>query len=195
MQELVWPPLCIGCGSEDTALAKHTGSSIDSIKVDLSKPGRVIYRHSTESHLKTTSSLCSACKEEGTAIRDRDLYPAYRSILRIILILVILEVSIFAGLLSPIGVIRAIFGLSATGIGVLIVFLMPSYLDRKRTYNIKLGPFVRLEQVRLSRRYHQGFVFSNQAFMQAFKEANPGIPVCLHPTPHLARILEMDWEK
>lgn len=194
MQELVWPPICIGCGSEDTVLAKQTKSTIDSIKVDLSHPGKVIYRHSTESHLRTTSSICSACKVEGAAIRDRDLYPAYRSILRIISILVILEVSILVGLLSPLGVVRAIFGLSATGIGVLIVFLIPSYFDRKRTYSNELGTFIRLEQVRSGRKYRQGFIFSNQTFMQAFKEANPRIPVCLHPTPHLARILEMDWK-
>ncbi len=194
MQQLVWPQLCIGCGSEDTALAKHTESGTDTIKVDFSQPGRVTYRYSTESHLNTTSSICTSCKVEGAAIRKRDLYPAYRTILNIILILVILEVSFIVCLTSPSGLIRAICGMSATGIGVLIVFLVPSYLERRRTYNNELGPFIRLELVRSGRKYRQGFVFSNQTFIQAFKEANPGIPVCLHTTPHLARIIEMDWE-
>ena len=194
MQELVWPPVCIGCGSEDTELAKHTGSTIDSIKVDLSQPGRVIYRHSTESHLKTSSSLCTSCKVEGAAIRKRDLYPAYRSILNILVILVIIEISMIVGLLSPLGVVRVIFGMNAAALGVLIVFLIPSYFARKRIYNNELGPFIRLEHVRSRRRYRQGFVFSNQSFVQAFKEVNPSTPVCFHSSPHLARISEMDWQ-
>ncbi|MCK4568489.1 MAG: hypothetical protein KAU48_14375 [Candidatus Thorarchaeota archaeon] len=194
MQQLVWPQLCIGCGSEDTALAKHTESGTDTIKVDFSQPGRVTYRYSTESHLNMTSSLCTSCKLKGAAIRERDLYPAYRSILNILLVLVILEVSLIVCLASPSGLVRAIVGMSATGLGVLIVFLVPALLERKRTYNDELGPFIRLEHVRSGRKYRQGFVFGNQTFMQAFKEANPGIPVCLHTTPHLARIIEMDWE-
>lgn len=194
MQQLVWPPICLGCSSENTALAKHTESAIDTIKVDLSQPGRIIYRHSTESHLNTTSSLCTSCKVEGAAIRKRDLYPAYRSILNILMVLVILEVLLVVGLTSPLGLVRAIFGISATGLGILIVCFLSLYLERKRTYNNELGPFIRLEYVRSRRKYRQGFVFSNQAFMQAFKEANPQIPVCLHPDPHLARILDMDWE-
>lgn len=194
MQQLIWPQLCIGCGSEDTVLAKHTKSGTDIIKVDFSQPGRVTYRHSTESHLNTTSSICASCKVEGATIRKRDLYPAYRSILNIILILVILGVSMIVLLIFPLESVRAIVGMSAIGLGALVVFLIPSYLERKRTYNNELGPFIRLEHVRSGRKYRQGFVFSNQVFMQSFKEANPGVPVCLHTTPHLARILEMDWE-
>lgn len=193
MQELVWPTLCLGCGSEDTAIAKHTESPAVSIKVDLSQPGRITYRQSTESHLKTTSSLCPSCKAEGAVIRERDLYPTYRSILNIILILVILDVSMIVCLTSPLGLVRAIFGMSATGLGVLIIFLVPAYYDRKRIYNNELGPFIRIEHVRSRRKYRQGFVFSNQMFMQAFKESNPEVPVSLHPNPHLARIVELDW--
>ncbi len=194
MQELIWPQLCIGCGSEDTALAKHTESGIDTIKVDFSQPGRVTYRHSTESHLNTTSSICKSCKVEGAAIRKRDLYPAYRNILNILLVLVILEVSLIVCLTTPLGLVRAIVGMSAIGLGALIVFLVPSLLERKRTYNSELGPFIQLEHVRSGRKYRQGFVFSNQVFMRIFKEANPSVPVCIHPAPHLARISEMDWE-
>ena len=194
MQQLVWPPVCIGCSSENTALERHTESAIDTIKVDLSQPGRVIYRYSTESHLNMTSSLCTSCKVEGAATRKRDLYPAYRRILNILLILVILDVSTIVLLIFPLESVRAIVGMSAIGIGALIVFLIPSYLERKRTYNNELGPFIRLEHVRSGRKYRQGFVFSNQKFMQSFKEANPGIPVCFHTTPHTARILEMDWQ-
>ena len=194
MQQLVWPPVCIGCSSENTALAKHTEPAVGTIKVDLSQPGRVTYRYSTESNLNMTSSLCDSCEVEGAAIRKRDLYPAYRSILNIILVLVILEVSLIVCLTSPLGLVRAIAGMSAMGFGVLIVFLIPALLERKRTYHNELGPFIRLEHVRSGRKYRQGFVFSNQEFMQSFKEANPGIPVCLHTTPHLARIIEMDWK-
>ena len=194
MQELIWPQLCIGCGSEDTVLAKHTKSGADIIKVDFSQPGRITYRHSTESHLNTTSSICASCKAEGAAIRKRNLYPAYRRILNILLILVILDVSMIVLLIFSLELVRAIIGISAIGLGALVVFLIPSYLERKRTYNNELGPFIRLEHVRSGRKYRQGFVFSNQVFMQSFKEANSGVPVCLHPTPHLARISEMDWE-
>ncbi len=194
MQQLIWPPVCIGCSSENTALAKHNEPAVGTIKVDLSQPGRVTYRYSTESHLNMTSSLCDSCKVEGAAIRKRDLYSAYRSILNIILVLVILEVSLIVCLTSPLGLVRAIAGMSAMGLGVLIVFLIPVVLERKRTYHNELGPFIRLEHVRSGRKYRQGFVFNNHAFMQAFKEVNPGFPVCLHIAPHLARISEMDWE-
>ena len=97
-------------------------------------------------------------------------------------------------LTSSLELVRAIVGMSAIGIGTLIVFLVPSYLGRKRTYDNELGPFIRIEHVRSQRKYRQGFIFSNQVFMLLFKEANPRIPVCLHPAPHLARIIEMDWE-
>jgi len=193
MQELVWPQLCLGCGSEDTALAKHTKSAADTIKVDFSQPGRVTYRYSNESHLNTSSSICASCKAEGAAIRKRDLYPAYRRILNILLILVILDVSLMVCLTFSLGLNRAIVGMSEIGFGALIVFLIPLYMERKQTYNNELEPFIRLENVRSGRKYRKGFVFSNRAFMQAFKEANPMIPVCLHTTPHLARIIELNW--
>lgn len=194
MQQLVWPPICLGCGSENTALVKHTESAIDTIKVDLSQPGRIIYRHSTESHLNTTSSLCTSCKVEGAAIRKRDLYPAYRSILNILLILVILDVSMIVFLIFPLGWERALFGMSAIGFTAMLLLLLPTYHNRKREYTNELAPFIRFEYLRSRRKYRQGFVFSNQAFMQAFKETNPGFPVCLHTKPHLARISEMNWE-
>jgi len=183
MQELIWPQLCMGCGSEDTALAKHTESGTDTIKVDFSQQGRV-----------TTSSICTSCKVEGAAIRKRDLYPAYRSILNILLILVILVVSMSVFLIFPIGLERALIFMVLGGFTVLILILVPTFYDRKREFSNELAPFIRLEYVRSGRKYRQGFVFSNQTFLQAFKEANPKIPVCLHTAPHLARILEMDWE-
>ena len=130
MQQLIWPPVCIGCSSENTALAKHNEPAVGTIKVDLSQPGRVTYRYSTESHLNMTSSLCDSCKVEGAAIRKRDLYSAYRSILNIILVLVILEVSLIVCLTSPLGLVRAIAGMSAMGLGVLIVFLIPGVLEK-----------------------------------------------------------------
>ncbi len=194
MQELIWPQLCMGCGSEDTALAKHTESGTDTIKVDFSQPGRVTYRHTTESHLNTTSSICTSCKVEGAATRKRDLYPAYRSILNILLILVILVVSMSVFLIFSIEWARALIFMVLGGLTVLILILVPTFYDRKREFSNELAPFIRFEHLRSRRKYRKGFVFSNRVFMQAFKEVNPGFPVCLHTAPHLARISEMDWE-
>ncbi|MHA1637651.1 MAG: hypothetical protein ACTSUB_06500 [Candidatus Thorarchaeota archaeon] len=194
MLRVKWPKVCIGCGTEDIALAK--GESADSsFKVSISGFGNITYHDPNVERSTVTSTICTSCQKEARSIIQQDLMPKVeRNLFFLIAFSAIEVILIFLLIMDNIPSIDNLKGVILTGIilnGVMLFLLiLPSYLTSKNEIKNITIPLMKVDQI--DKVGHVAFVFRSEKFTKLFKSANPNVQVFQHPCPHQIRSIRME---